>query len=118
MSTFDHMDPAPPNGLELAGPRVAYQWVDGPAAERHVGRAPEGKTLLVWHWCDYSVWHARAATDPAMHAELIPEPHWSATGAGAHDLIAAEPLHLEPSVYWPSCCGLHGWIRGGRWVGA
>lgn len=28
-----------------------------------------------------------------------------------------DPLHLEPSILRQEC-GLHGWIRGGRWVPA
>lgn len=38
-------------------------------------------------------------------------------GVGRHDLIADEPLHLEPSLLWP-CCGKHGFVRGGVWTEA
>lgn len=40
---------------------------------------------------------------------------WRCAGSGQHDLISREPLHLEPSLYWPECCGLHGWVRQGSW---
>jgi len=118
MSTFNREDPAPPPGMVIAGSRVAYQWVDGEPAERHRGTAPVGRSLLVWHWCDRSVWRAKAIAEGRVPVEEYLTPEWCPSGAGAHDLLAAEPLHLEPSVYWPTCCGLHGWIRDGRWTDA
>jgi hypothetical protein len=42
---------------------------------------------------------------------------WACAGAAKHDLVAEEPLHLEPSLLWP-CCGKHGWIRNGAWTDA
>jgi len=32
----------------------------------------------------------------------------------AHKMISADPLTLEPSIICQQC-GLHGWIRDGRW---
>lgn len=58
----------------------------------------DGPNPWFWHWCS--------------KVEL-----WRAQGTGAHDLIAREPLHLEPSLLWP-CCNLHGWVRSGIWSGA
>lgn len=52
----------------------------------------------VWHWCEKGG-------------------KWSASRCSLHDLISSEPLHLEPSVLYV-CCGMHGWIRDGRWVEA
>jgi hypothetical protein len=58
---------------------------------------PEGETKpWFWHWC----------TARNM---------WDGAGTGGHDLIKREPLHLEPSLHWPGCCGLHGWVRQGTW---
>jgi hypothetical protein len=51
-----------------------------------------------WHWCTVTG-------------------RWLAAGTQNHQLIAREPLHLEPSLLW-ECCGLHGWIRAGHWTGA
>lgn len=103
-------DPATaPRGARLAGPRVAWG----------IGDSSRGPVPLVWHWCDYSVWRARTEADPETYlAEYIPEPHWSPAGVGAHDLVRLDPLHLEPSLFWPSCCGLHGFLREGRWTDA
>ena len=53
-------------------------------------------TPTIWHWC---------AT----------EGRWCAWGTRNHTLAGSEPLHLEPSLAYP-CCGLHGWIRDGKWV--
>ncbi|WP_019137641.1 hypothetical protein [Cellulomonas massiliensis] len=41
--------------------------------------------------------------------------YWMPAGVGAHDLIQREQLYIEASVYWPDCCGMHGFIRDGRW---
>jgi hypothetical protein len=59
---------------------------------------PETDHPAIWHWCE-----AREC--------------WLVAGTRAHQLVSAEPLHLEPSLLW-RCCGRHGWIRGGRWVPA
>lgn len=66
----------------------------------------------LWHWCTRATWRQ----DPTKTADL--EPKWALAGTGGHTLVAREPLHLEPSVYWPDCCGLHGWVRDGRWTSA
>ena len=93
--------------------KVAYSW------SSLAGVPDEPKIidhLLVWHDCDHSV---MLANPEVTHPETIrPFIGWHPTGVGAHDLITADPLHIEASVYWPSCCGMHGWIRGGAWVSA
>lgn len=62
-------------------------------------RWPEdGGNPTLWHWC-------------------ITRERWSGRGTGLHELVAREPLHLEPSLLWP-CCGLHGWVRAGAWSNA
>lgn len=67
----------------------------------------------LWHWCTYT-WPQR--TDPApLH---VSGSRWMLAGTGAHDMPARDPLTLSPSVYWPDCCGLHGFIRNGKWVAA
>ena len=42
---------------------------------------------------------------------------WAGAGTGGHELVAREPLHLEPSLLWPYC-NLHGWVRNGIWSDA
>lgn len=90
------------------GPLVAYQF--DPDNWPHLGHGG----LVVWHWCEHRLWAGRAGydEDPAGYR------FWAPAGVGAHDLISVDPLHLEASVYWPDCCGLHGFIRDGRWADA
>lgn len=56
------------------------------------------ESVLTWHWC------------PTVN-------RWRAATVADHELVAVQPLHLEPSLLW-TCCGKHGWIRGGRWADA
>lgn len=43
-----------------------------------------------------------------------PEHRASGTKAPAWQVHSLDPLHIEPSILFRSC-GLHGFIRGGRW---
>ena len=63
---------------------------------------------MFWHWC------AALADVPEEHTVTG---RWVAAGTSAHTLVSREPLHLEPSLLW-SCCGLHGFVRGGIWTSA
>ncbi len=98
-------DVIPPDWTRV-GPLVAYRF-DPSSGTGHGG-------LLVYHWCEHRLWAGRAGydADPAFYR------FWAPAGVGAHELVSVDPLHLEPSVYWPDCCGLHGFIRAGRWVDA
>lgn len=69
---------------------------------------------LIWHWCNRAVLLAEQRTD--VESWWL-EPRWMVTGVGAHQLVSREPLHLEPSLHWPACCGKHGFIRAGQWAG-
>lgn len=92
-----------PPGTTRLGPLVAWGWMEHPDGSHHV---------YVWHWCDHHLWAGRTHFD--AHPEEYP-PRWSPAGVGAHTLVSTDPLHLEPSVYWPDCCGLHGFVRNGVW---
>lgn len=61
--------------------------------------------ISTWHWCT------------AFSFPDEPGGCWALAHVGKHDLISAEPLHLEPSILW-QCCGKHGWIRNGEWIDA
>lgn len=110
MSTNGREDPdlLPESDMVRVGPGVAYQ----------TGVEGYGHGLLVWHWCTKSGWRARAAREGWTVDEEAARPAWLPTAVGAHDLISLHPLHLEPSVFWPECCGRHGFIRGGVWTDA
>jgi hypothetical protein len=72
-----------------------------------VSRFNRDNAPLIWHWCTAERWIAEGRSEA--------RPRWMACGVGAHTLVARDPLHLEPSLLWPDCCGKHGFIREGRW---
>lgn len=106
-------------------PRGEAAWTDR-AEPPHWGtgwRKVEGTDLLwytwlrdgpgdphLWHWCTAEKWIAEGR----QHTQA----HWGLSGTRAHTLVSRDPLTLSPSVYWPDCCGLHGFITAGAWVGA
>lgn len=95
--------------VEILGERVAYTWNCGDNSHDHVIEC-----LWVWHNCTMELDPERAARARRTDEYI----GWGPTGVAAHDLINVEPLHIEASVYWPICCGLHGWIRDGKWIDA
>lgn len=74
----------------------------------YFGWLAEHTNPVFWHWC------AALADAPEEH---LTTGQWVAANTEAHTLVAREPLHLEPSLLW-RCCGLHGFVREGRWVSA
>lgn len=87
---------------------VAYSWASNPK-----GDTLTINDLLVWHYCDRNVWLKNPKGDPDVARK---SKGFTPAGAGLHTLVSIEPLHLEPSLYWPDCCGMHGFIRDGKWV--
>jgi hypothetical protein len=70
---------------------------------------PDGEAMpWFWHWC---TGHAPGP------GPMVDEGRWMAAGTNKHTLVSREPLHLEPSLLW-SCCGMHGFMRNGRWTAA
>lgn len=77
--------------------------------------------LLEWHECISGINHKQLAqdnTDSGVSAggvyfenapAYVKGPRWQ--------LVNADPLTINPSVLCRTC-GLHGWIREGRWVPA
>lgn len=78
------------------------------------GHQHDVRCIGVWHWCEHKNWAGREGYDADPGAYV----GWTLAGVGAHTLVSSQPLHLEASVYWPDCCGKHGWIRDGRWTDA
>lgn len=93
--------------VEILGDRVAYSWTCGDSAHDH-----GIECLWVWHNCTMELDSERIENSRRLGISI----GWEPGGVGAHEFVSASPLHIEPSVYWPHCCGLHGWIRGGRWI--
>jgi len=92
----------------VLGDKVAYSWTCDPELIDHEHTI---ECLWVWHDCDLNL-------NPVDNHWTSRYVGWKPTGVRAHDLISTSPLHIEASVYWPGCCGLHGWIRDGKWVDA
>lgn len=59
--------------------------------------------IWVFHYCE----------------QIVGEPGitygWFVGGISSHKLIKLDPLTINPSLYWPDCCGKHGYIREGKW---
>lgn len=89
MVNRDKNNPPPNWGLD----GVVYAGDDTYYRVRPVDN-PDVSDVWVWHWCSGT--------------------HWDSAGVGNHTLVAAAPLHLEPSLLWP-CCNKHGYIRNGKW---
>lgn len=94
--------------------KVAYSW-SIPAGADPATHVQTINDLLVWHDCDKNLWRADPEKDQSKIDDYL---GWHPSGVGLHDLISVDPLHIEASVYWPVCCGMHGWIRDGAWVNA
>lgn len=82
-----------------------------------------------WHtpppeWCpaasiggDVYVWHEPDERNPTVYHWCEPSRRWAASGTDDHEVVTADPLTLTPSLLCDTC-GLHGFIRDGRWVPA
>lgn len=80
-----------------------------PGSEDIYVRVPDGvkagdKGTDVW------IWHWHTPTEGAHR--------WALSACGLHDVVAVDPLHLEPSLACTDGCPSHGWIRDGRWTQA
>lgn len=94
--------------VEMLGEKVAYSFnCQSEPEHEHVIEC-----IFVWHDCSLELDPVRKVSPHSRN------PGWTVTGVQAHDLINLDPLHLEASIYWPTCCGLHGWIRDGKWIDA
>lgn len=92
----------------LLGDRVAYSFTCSDVPHEH-----SIECLWIWHDCTMELDPERAARAVRVDDAI----GWCPTGVGLHTLIEIDPLHIEASVYWPACCGLHGFIRNGAWQG-
>jgi hypothetical protein len=95
-STWDGVNATP------AGGDIYYR------SDPELGEPGTLDSILVWHWC--------TAVAPG-DGEVVSEGRWAASWPSAHTLVCAVPLHLEPSLLF-KCCGVHGFIRNGRWTAA
>ena len=68
--------------------------------------------IWVWHYCDMNIHPERVETAKRIDDVI----GWKPGGISAHTLHSLDPFHIEPSIYWPDCCGMHGYIREGRYL--
>lgn len=93
----------PHEAVDLGG-GVAYTW-------SRCGGADHPHTidcLWVWHDCGLILGPTSEAPGETFG--------WRPAGVGAHTLVQADPLTITASVYWPDCCGMHGFITEGQYV--
>lgn len=100
---MDDHDGLPVPDATKIHPDLCFSYVIGWGGDAH-------QQLAIWHWCTRAKWLADPSRDP-LHCQ----PQWMVSGVAQHELVSLDPLHLEPSLYWPDCCGMHGFLRAGRW---
>lgn len=96
---------APKNATDLGG-GVAFSWMcaaTGDGTHEHTIEC-----LWVWHDCQQIL----GADSIAPGARF----GWRPVGVAAHTLVQIDPLTITASVYWPDCCGMHGFITEGRYL--
>ena len=105
--------------LHNAEDLVRYEWTprghwyhrSTPACQDPDAPCPQDAFhLLIWHNCRYVL-----PQDSVAPGEFY---GWRGSGAGLHTVITPDPLTVTASIYFPECCGLHGWITGGIWFNA
>ncbi|TDX78735.1 hypothetical protein EDF35_1949 [Rathayibacter sp. PhB151] len=104
--SWSHARP-PAEAVEL-GPGVAYSWqrCEAPDQDTHEHTI---NCLWVWHDCTEILGPHTVAPGDTFG--------WRPSGVSAHTLVQRSPLTITASAYWPDCCGLHGFITDGRWIG-
>lgn len=95
--------PEPKSATKIAD-NIAYSWKCGEDHEHTID--------CLWVWHDCSLILGPETVDPGERFG------WRPGGVGAHTLVQREPLTLTASLYWPECCGLHGFVTDGKWVAA
>lgn len=108
-------DHSPVNAAYLTD-KIAYTWnCYDPEGDNDQGlnwsnHVHTIECIYVWHDCDQTL-----GPDSVAPGERF---GWRPAGVRAHTLVQIEPLTITASVYWPDCCGLHGFITDGRWIDA
>ena len=100
----------------LGSSLVRYEWTPRDHWYHHNGPTcsdpcpQDAFHLLVWHDCRYVL-----PQDSVAPGEFY---GWRASGTALHTVITPDPLTVIASLYWPDCCGLHGFITQGAWISA
>lgn len=93
----------PKAGTDI-GPGVAYSFARCQDDLHHIHRL---ECIWVWHDCDQILGEGTVAPGARFG--------WRPSGVEGHTLESIDPLTLSPSVYWPECCGKHGFITNGAY---
>jgi hypothetical protein len=98
-----YFDQLSPDATSLSDD-VAYEWKNCPVIDRasHIHTID---CLWIWHKCIQVLSERSEAPGEEFG--------WRPSGVGAHTLVQAFPLTITASVYWPACCGMHGFITNG-----
>lgn len=104
--TWSQLDPWKHGAVEL-GAGVAYSWSRCEEGAHHPGQPHTIDCLWVWHDCAQVL-----GPETVQPGDRF---GWRPSGVGLHTLVQPDPLTITASVYWPDCCGLHGFITNGRW---
>lgn len=75
----------------------ADNWISRPST------SPNGQRFSWWA-------HRSPVGRNDLGRVVFDEPH--------HRLVAEDPIHIEPSLLCAGDCGVHGFIRDGKWVPA
>lgn len=92
----------PKDAIDLGG-GVAASWTCGDDAHGHTIEC-----LWIWHDCGEILGQDSIAPGARFG--------WRPGGVRAHTLVRTDPLTITASVYWPDCCGMHGFITDGRYL--
>lgn len=93
----------PPPEAVYVTPDIAFTWTCGLEHQHTID------CLWVWHDCPAVLPAGTAASGEALG--------WVPWGMGLHTLVQQQPLTITASVYYYECCGLHGFITNGQWIG-
>jgi hypothetical protein len=97
---------APKNTTDLGG-GVAYSWTCGAYERGDETHEHTIECLWVWHDCQQILGVDSIAPGARFG--------WRPSGHAAHTLVQIDPLTITASVYWPDCCGIHGFITNGSY---
>jgi hypothetical protein len=92
----------PKEAIDLGG-GVAYSW--SPCMRGDYAHEHTTECLWVLHDCAQILGPETVAPGERFG--------WRPTGVRAHTLVQRDPLTITASVYWPDCCGKHGFITNG-----
>jgi hypothetical protein len=99
--------------LDYGGRLIQNYWV---------GRTYLGHEIAIRHVLEQDGEHWRFShvctlKNSGMLMRIAPDIQLPPQYESGHSLISLDPLHIEPSILCIEC-GLHGWVRDGKWVSA